>query len=149
MVSAQSFQSDDYASNRVLVDSIQANKFFTRDKSIKMVRQDDDEADDVGRLTHDGARGPTFRAFKRDFLAVARGRFAKDDRFSFHEAYLRVDEGGTDARAPALPNQASGTGPIGKLRPVVWLLCSGSLTRILCRSWCLVTSGVCWLWSSL
>ena len=44
------------------------------------------------RLLYDGSRGPLFRTFKRDFFARARGRFAKDDRYSYYEAYIRTDE---------------------------------------------------------
>lgn len=75
-----------------------------------MSSNNDAEYDDRGRPMNDGTRGPAFRAYKRDFLALARGRFAKDDRHSFFEAYLRVDEGGTGAGAPAFPAQAGGAG---------------------------------------
>ena len=63
----------------------------------------DDENDRTSRPTHDGTRGPTFRTFKRDFLTIARGKFAKDDRFSFYQAYMRTDEGGTGTGAPPMP----------------------------------------------
>jgi hypothetical protein len=62
------------------------------------------------RPTHDGTRGQTFRAFRRDFVALARGKFSKDDRYSFHSAFHRLDEGGTAAGAPAMPAQAGGAG---------------------------------------
>ena len=51
-----------------------------------------------------------FRQFKRDFFALARGRFAKDDRYSFFQAYIRMDEGGTGNNAPTLPAQNGGAG---------------------------------------
>ena len=74
-----------------------------------MTSRDDDD-DHHRRITHDGSRGPEFRSFKRDFFNAARGRFSKDDRFNFLDAYLRRDEGGTAAGAPALPAQAGGAG---------------------------------------
>ena len=39
------------------------------------------------KLTFSCERGGPWRKFKRDFLAVARGKFAKDDRYSFRTAY--------------------------------------------------------------
>ena len=72
----------------------------------------DNDAPDHDRRypTHDGSRGEAFRSYSRDFLAFARGKFAKDDRYSYHSAYHRKDEGGTHAAAPAMPNQAGGAG---------------------------------------
>ena len=70
-------------------------------------RDDDDRA---WKLTYDGTRGVAFRQFKRDFFALARGRFAKDDRYSFFQAYIRMDEGGTGNNAPTLPAQNGGAG---------------------------------------
>ena len=72
----------------------------------------DNDAPDHDRRypTHDGSRGEAFRSYSRDFLAFARGKFAKDDRYSYHSAYHRKDEGGTHATAPAMPNQAGGAG---------------------------------------
>ena len=70
----------------------------------------DEDFDDRRHPTHDGTRGQGFRAFRRDFMALARGKFSKDDRYSFHSAYHRRDEGGTDAAAPALPAAAGGAG---------------------------------------
>ena len=57
-----------------------------------------------------GERGPQFREWLRNFQALSRGKFAKDDRYSFVEAYKRKDEGGTDAGAPALPAATGGAG---------------------------------------
>ena len=37
-----------------------------------------------------------WRTFRRDLLAKARGKFAKDDRYSYASVYLKMDEGGTD-----------------------------------------------------
>ena len=71
---------------------------------------EDDKDSHSRRLVYDGTRGAAFRTFKRDFLTKARARFGKDDRHSFHAAYLRMDEGGTAAGAPAMPNQAGGAG---------------------------------------
>ena len=59
--------------------------------------------DDPRHPTHDGSRGVAFRKYKRDFFAVARGRFSKDDRYSWQLCYMRKDEGGTHAAAPAMP----------------------------------------------
>ena len=70
----------------------------------------DDDNYSSKRLVYDGTRGAAFRTFKRDFLTKARARFGKDDRHSFHAAFLRMDEGGTGAGAPAMPNQAGGAG---------------------------------------
>ena len=55
-----------------------------------------------GRVSYNGERGGAFRKYKRDFLSLARGRFAKDDRYSFMTAFLRTDEGGTGQGAPAM-----------------------------------------------
>ena len=68
----------------------------------------DQDTIDGGRCKHDGTKGLAFRSFKRDFLALARGQFAKDDRYSFFEAYLRTDEGGTGNGAPPMPAQQGG-----------------------------------------
>ena len=73
-----------------------------------MSSRDDD--DRTWKLTYDGTRGVAFRQFKRDFFALARGRFAKDDRYSFFQAYIRMDEGGTGNNAPTLPAQNGGAG---------------------------------------
>ena len=67
---------------------------------------DDDDDKDSWRISYDGTRGPKWRAFRRDFMQKARGRYAKDDRFSFKTAYLKLDEGGTAPGAPALPGGA-------------------------------------------
>lgn len=64
----------------------------------------------IKRPTHDGSRGPDFRAYKRDFFALARGKFSKDDRYSWWSAFNRLDEGGTAANAPAMPAQQGGAG---------------------------------------
>ena len=49
-----------------------------------------EEDDDDNRLKpYKGERGGTFRTFRRDFLAQARGKFSKDDRFSFKEIFLK------------------------------------------------------------
>ena len=69
----------------------------------------DRDDDDYKRLAYDGSRGPLFRTFKRDLFARARGRFSKDDRYSYYQAYTRTDEGGTNG-GPALPAQAGGVG---------------------------------------
>ena len=51
-----------------------------------------------------GERGEKFRMYRRDFLSFARGEFSsRDDRFSYLACYMRQDEGGTDANAPAMP----------------------------------------------
>lgn len=68
----------------------------------------DDDNYSSKRLVYDGTRGAAFRTFKRDFLTKARARFGKDDRHSFHAAFLRMDEGGTGAGAPAMPNLDEG-----------------------------------------
>ena len=47
----------------------------------------DDDRDK--KLVFSCERGASWRTFKRDFLAVARGKFAKDDRFSFRTAAVR------------------------------------------------------------
>ena len=73
-----------------------------------MVDNDQDSARKF--LRYNGTRGAPFRTFKRDFLTRARGRFGKDDRHSFYLAFMRMDEGGTGAGAPVLPNQAGGAG---------------------------------------
>ena len=65
---------------------------------------------DRARPKHDGSRGASFRSYKRDFLTTSRGKFAKDDRYAFHKAYLRIDEGGTGPGAPAMPAAAGGAG---------------------------------------
>ena len=65
-----------------------------------------DEGDDR-RLTYGGDRGPAFRKFLRDFKSIARGKFARDDRYSFMSCYDRKDEGGTHANAPAMPGAAA------------------------------------------
>lgn len=75
-----------------------------------MSNNGDDDDDRSQRLKYDGTRGPEFRKFRRDFLTKSRGKFAKDDRHSFRDAFLRVDEGGTGAGAPALPAAAGGAG---------------------------------------
>ena len=75
-----------------------------------MSTRDDEEHGHVGHPTHDGARGETFRSFKRDFLTIARGKFSKDDRSSWHSTFMRLDEGGTGQGAAALPAQAGGAG---------------------------------------
>ena len=74
------------------------------------MRRDDQENDDHRKPTHDGSRGVAFRTFRRDFLALARGRFAKDDRYSYYQAFLRMDEGGTGNGAPAMPAAQGGAG---------------------------------------
>ena len=74
------------------------------------MRRDDQENDDHRKPTHDGSRGVAFRTFRRDFLALARGRFAKDDRYSYYQAFLRIDEGGTGNGAPAMPATQGGAG---------------------------------------
>ena len=51
---------------------------------------------------HDGSKGPSFRTFRRTFLNIARGKHAKDDMYSYHDCYHRMDEGGTGAGAPAM-----------------------------------------------
>ena len=51
----------------------------------------DDEDHRGPRLSYNCDRGPAFRTFKRDFFALARGRFAKDDRYSFFQAWLALD----------------------------------------------------------
>ena len=56
-----------------------------------------------------GDRGEPFRTFKRDFLVFARGKFAKDDQFSFHSAFIGMDQGGTAAGAPAMPGTQAAT----------------------------------------
>ena len=70
----------------------------------------DDDQDDRHKLKYDCKRGPAFRKFRRDFLTVARGKFSKDDRYSFYKTYMRLDEGGTGNNAPAFPGQAGGAG---------------------------------------
>lgn len=50
-----------------------------------------------------GDRGEPFRTFKRDFLVFARGKFAKDDQYSYHTAFTGTDQGGVAAGAPPLP----------------------------------------------
>ena len=46
----------------------------------------DAQHDDARYPTHDGTRGPSFRKYKRDFFALARGKFSKDDRHSWFTA---------------------------------------------------------------
>ena len=70
----------------------------------------DQNANESEKLTYHGRRGPEFRTFKRDFMAIARGRFSKDDRFSFHAVFHRRDEGGTANGAPPMPAQQGGQG---------------------------------------
>ena len=70
----------------------------------------DDEYEDLRHPTHDGTRGVSFRKYKRDFFAVARGRFSKDDRYSWQTCFTKTDEGGTGPNAPAMPAQAGGAG---------------------------------------
>ena len=70
----------------------------------------DDSRDHVREPKHDGTKGPAFRLFKRTFLNIARGKFCKDDQWSFFTCYMRTDEGGTGANAPAMPSQTGGQG---------------------------------------
>ena len=74
------------------------------------MRRADPDDDRPDALAYDGRRGEAFRAFRRDILAIARGKFAKDDRYSYYQAFMRMDEGGTGAGAPAMPAAAGGAG---------------------------------------
>ena len=74
------------------------------------MRRADPDDDRPDALAYDGRRGEAFRAFRRDILAIARGKFAKDDRYSYYQAFMRMDEGGTGVGAPAMPAAAGGAG---------------------------------------
>ena len=65
--------------------------------------QDENKHYRSGILKWDGVRGETWRVASRDIKAYFRGRFAKDDRYSFHKIIHGLDAGGADAQAPALP----------------------------------------------
>ena len=51
-------------------------------------------ADERKPAKYNGQRGEPFRTFKREAMVYARGRFAKDDQFSYHSAYIGMDQGG-------------------------------------------------------
>ena len=54
-----------------------------------------------------GERGPAWRKYRRDMLSTARGKFSKNDKYTFKQAMLGTDEGGTDPGAPAMPAAAA------------------------------------------
>ena len=63
---------------------------------------------DEDELMFDCERGEAYRTWVRNALEHCRGKFAsqnKSERYSFRDAYMRKDEGGTAQGAPALPPQ--------------------------------------------
>ena len=56
---------------------------------------------------YNGERGAPWREFRRDVMATARGKFSKDDKTSWLKTLIKMDEGGTAAGAPALPDEWS------------------------------------------
>ena len=56
---------------------------------------------------YNGERGPAWRKYRRDMLSTARGKFSKNDKYSFKQAMLGTDEGGVDPAAPAMPAAAA------------------------------------------
>ena len=64
------------------------------------------EDDDESKLYY-GERGDAWRTFQRDIMARGRGKFSKGDRYSFKQAFLKMDEGGTAVGAPAMPGAAA------------------------------------------
>ena len=75
-----------------------------------MSTRHESDSDEPRRLRFSGIRGPSFRKERRDFFALARGKFCKDDRHSFYLAFKRMDEGGTSQGAPPLPAAQGGAG---------------------------------------
>jgi hypothetical protein len=67
--------------------------------------RDDDEIKHykTGIAKWDGVRGETWRVFKGDIVAAARGTNCKDDRNTFLKNMLGMDHGGAAPGAPALP----------------------------------------------
>ena len=59
--------------------------------------------DEDDKELYQGERGPAWRKYRRDMLSTARGKFSKNDKFSFKQAMLGTDEGGVDPAAPAMP----------------------------------------------
>ena len=56
---------------------------------------------------YSGKRGAEWREFKRQLIVFSSGKFAKDDKHSYLNAYKGMDDGGTAEGAPALPNNAT------------------------------------------
>ena len=70
---------------------------------------------DGDELDYDCERGPAYRIWKRNALEHCRGKYAqqnKSDRYSFRDAFLRRDEGGSAANAPGLPPVQVNNNPI-------------------------------------
>ena len=66
--------------NRAVLRQLFVQQFFSR----RTMSDNDPHGDgDRARPKHDGSRGASFRSYKRDFLTTSRGKFAKDDRYSF------------------------------------------------------------------
>lgn len=63
--------------------------------------------DEDDKDLYNGERGPAWRKYRRDMLSTARGKFSKNDKYSFKQAMLGTDEGGTDPAAPAMPAGAA------------------------------------------
>ena len=69
--------------NRSVVAALNINLQKNSRKSRTRTRgMSSDRDDEHKRITHDGQRGPEFRRFLRDFKAVTRGKFSKDDRYA-------------------------------------------------------------------
>ena len=58
----------------------------------------------------DGTRGAAWRKYENDMKAVCRGRFSRDDEYSWFKVLMRTEEGGSAPTAIALSNQAGGAG---------------------------------------
>ena len=63
--------------------------------------------DEDDKELYQGERGPAWRKYRRDMLSTARGKFSKNDKYSFKQAMLGTDEGGADPAAPAMPAGAA------------------------------------------
>ena len=48
--------------------------------------------DEDDKDLYNGERGPAWRKYRRDMLSTARGKFSKNDKYSFKQAMLGTDE---------------------------------------------------------
>ena len=70
---------------------------FLRERLSRIMESEEHHRADV---EIDGTRGTAFRTQKRDFLNIARGKFSKDDRYSWLTCFMGMDEGGSATGAP-------------------------------------------------